>query len=48
MSRATIVLLILVVLIVVGLGWLSRKPVEVQPHRIEKVVTLEGAADAAK
>jgi hypothetical protein len=49
MSRGLLVLLILVVVLVGGLVWLSRKPVEVPPHRIEKVVTLDaGAADASK
>lgn len=47
MSRATLVLLILVVLVIGGLVWLSRGSVEVPPHRIEKVVTIEGA-DAGK
>ncbi|USI72196.1 hypothetical protein [Sphingomonas morindae] len=46
MSRATIILLILLIAIVGGLVALSRRSAEVPPHRIEKVVTLNG--DAAK
>jgi flagellar biogenesis protein FliO len=47
MSRATIVLLIIVLLIIGALAWLSRRSAEVPPHPIEKVVTLNGAANAA-
>lgn len=47
MSRAAIVLVLVLVVIVAGLVWLSRAPVEVPPHRIEKTVTLGGAGDAA-
>ena len=46
MSRASIVLLIIVLLIVAALAWLSRRSIEVQPHPVEKVVTLNGAANA--
>lgn len=48
MSRATIVLIVLVLVVVALLVWLSRSPADVAPHRIEKVVTLNGSADADK
>jgi uncharacterized membrane protein YdjX (TVP38/TMEM64 family) len=48
MSRASILLIVIVVLIVGGLVWLSRSNVNVTPHHIEKVVTLNGAADASQ
>jgi hypothetical protein len=48
MSRASILLIIIVALIVAGLVWLSRSNVSVTPHHIEKVVTLNGAADASQ
>jgi hypothetical protein len=47
MSRASITLIVIVALIVAGLVWLSRRSVNVTPHHIEKVVTLNGAADAS-
>ena len=47
MSRASITLIVIVVLIVAGLVWLSRRNVNVTPHHVEKVVTLNGAADAS-
>jgi hypothetical protein len=43
MSRATIILIAILVLIVAGLVWLSRGPNAVAPHHIEKTVTLNGA-----
>ena len=46
MSRGSITLIVIVVLIVAGLVWLSRRNVNVTPHHVEKVVTLNGAADA--
>jgi hypothetical protein len=48
MSRASITLIVIVVLIVAGLVWLSRRNVNVTPHHVEKVVTLNGAADASQ
>jgi hypothetical protein len=48
MSRASILLIIIVALIVAGLVWLSRSNVSVTQHHIEKVVTLNGAADASQ
>lgn len=48
MSRASILLIVIVILIVGGLVWLSRSNVSVTPHHIEKVVTLNGAADASQ
>ncbi|WBO21188.1 hypothetical protein [Sphingomonas abietis] len=47
MSRASITLIVIVALIVAGLVWLSRRNVNVTPHHIETVVTLNGAADAS-
>ena len=47
MSRATFILLIIVLLILAGLVWLSRRSVAVPLHPIEKVVTLNTAANAA-
>jgi len=46
MSRGSITLIVILVLIVAGLVWLSRRNVNVTPHHVEKVVTLNGAADA--
>lgn len=46
MPRATVLLVIVLVLIVAGLVYLSRRPAEVPTHRIEQPVTLNGAADA--
>jgi hypothetical protein len=46
MSRATIILLVLVLIIVAALVWLSHRSVSVTPHHIEKVVTLNAAANA--
>ncbi len=43
MSRASLTLIVILVLIVVGLVWLSRRTVNVTPHHVEKVVTLNGA-----
>jgi hypothetical protein len=48
MSRASLTLLVIAVLIVAGLVWLSRRNADVTPHHIEKVVTLNGAADASQ
>ncbi|HEY0271030.1 MAG TPA: hypothetical protein VGC10_08590 [Sphingomonas sp.] len=48
MSRASITLIVIVVLVVAGLVWLSRRNVNVTPHHVEKVVTLNGAADASQ
>ncbi len=47
MSRATIILLVIVLLIVAGLVWLSRRTVSVPLHPIEQVVTLNATANAA-
>jgi hypothetical protein len=47
MSRGSITLIVILVLIVAGLVWLSRRNVNVTPHHVEKVVTLNGAADAS-
>ncbi len=46
MSRASIILVVILIVLVGGLLWLSRKPVSVTPHHIEKAVTLSGDADA--
>jgi hypothetical protein len=46
MSRASLTLIVILVLIVAGLVWLSHRNVNVTPHHVEKVVTLNGAADA--
>lgn len=43
MSRASIVLIIILAAIVAGLVWLSHRSVSVTPHHIEKAVTLNGA-----
>jgi hypothetical protein len=48
MSRATIILLLIVIAIVAALVWLSHRSGSVPPHHVEKVVTLNGAADASK
>ncbi len=48
MSRASSTLIVIVVLVVAGLVWLSRRNVNVTPHHVEKVVTLNGAADASQ
>lgn len=47
MSRGSITLIVIVVLIVVGLVWLSRGSHDVTPHHVEKVVTLNGADASA-
>jgi hypothetical protein len=46
MSRATIILLIVIIAVVAGAVWLSRRSDDVTPHLVEKVVTLNGAANA--
>lgn len=46
MSRATLVLIVVLAVIVIGLVLLSRRPAELPTHRIEQPVTLNGAADA--
>ncbi|MDB5736546.1 MAG: hypothetical protein JWO65_214 [Sphingomonas bacterium] len=46
MSRATILLLIVIIAIVAGAVWLSRRSGDITPHHVEKVVTLNGAANA--
>ena len=43
MSRGTTILIVIVVLIIAGLVWLSRRNADVTPHHVEKVVTLNGA-----
>ena len=43
MSRASIILIIILLALVAGLVWLSHRSVAVAPHHIEKVVTLNGA-----
>lgn len=43
MSRASLTLLVVIALVVAGLILLSRRTVEVTPHHVEKVVTLNGA-----
>lgn len=45
MSRASIVLIVIVLAIVAALVWLSHRSVGVTPHHIEQVVTSNGAAD---
>jgi hypothetical protein len=47
MSRGSITLIVIVVLIIAGLVWLSRRNVNVTPHHVEKVVTLNGADASA-
>ncbi len=47
MSRATIILIVILLLFVGALIWLSRGPNAVAPHHIEQTVTLNGAADEA-
>jgi len=44
MSRASIVLIIVLIAIVAALVWLSHRSGGVAPHHIEQVVTLNGAA----
>jgi hypothetical protein len=46
MSRASIILIIIVLLIVALFVWLSTRSHAVQTHPIEQVVTLNGAANA--
>jgi len=46
MSRASIVLIVILLAIVAALVWLSHRSVSVPTHHIEQVVTLNGA-DAA-
>lgn len=43
MSRGSITLIVIVVLIIAALVWLSRGNHDVTPHHVEKVVTLNGA-----
>lgn len=47
MSRATLVLVILLVLFVALLVWLSARPATIPPHPIEKAVTLDDAGSGA-
>ncbi len=47
MSRAPIILVILLVLFVAALVWLSWRPASVPVHHIEKTVTLGDAGDGA-
>lgn len=47
MSRATLLLIVIVLLVGGGLVWLSRRAVFVPIHPVEKVVTLNTAANAA-
>lgn len=44
MSRASLILIVILVLIVAALVWLSGRPAAIPPHHIEKTVTLDGAA----
>ncbi len=44
MSRAPLILVILVVLVIAGLVWLSSRSAAVPVHHIEKAVTLDDAA----
>ncbi len=48
MSRASLTLIVILIAIVAGIFWLSRQGASVAPHHIEKVVTLNGAADASQ
>ncbi len=43
MSRASIILIIIILALVGALVWLSHRSVSVTPHPVEKVVTLNGA-----
>jgi hypothetical protein len=43
MSRASIILIVVVLALVAGLVWLSHRSVSVPTHPIEQVVTLNGA-----
>ena len=45
--RGIIILILIVLAIIAGLFWLSHRSVNVTPHHVEKVVTLNGA-DAAQ
>lgn len=44
MSRATLLLLLVLVLVIAGFVVLGRRPASVPVHRIEKPVTLGGDA----
>lgn len=48
MSRATILLILILFAIVAALFWLSHRSAGVPTRHVEKVVTLNGAADASK
>jgi len=47
MSRASIVLVVIVLIIIALLVWLSQRDTAVTPHHIEQVVTLNGSADGS-
>jgi hypothetical protein len=47
MSRATIILVIIVLLLVAALVWLSRRGASVPIHPIEQAVTLNTTGNAA-
>ena len=47
MSRASIVLIVILIAIVAALVWLSHRSGGVAPHHIEQVVTQGGATDGA-
>lgn len=44
MSRASLVLIVVLIAIVAALVWLSHRSAGVTPHPIEQSVTLNGAA----
>ncbi len=44
MSRASLLLIVILIAIVAALVWLSHRSGGVAPHHIEQVVTLNGAA----
>ena len=45
MSRGSLVLIVILIALVAGLVWLSRRSGGETPHHIEQVVTPNGAAD---
>ena len=47
MSRASLLLIVILIAIVAAVVWLSHRSGGVTPHHIEQVVTLNGAADGA-
>ncbi len=46
MSRASIILIVILLALVAGLVWLSHRSVSVTPHHVEKAVTLNGTDGA--